>query len=407
MVCEYSVAELFPHTRSNYYPNRPKLSFISGLSLIGLSYSGALSYAAYFGSSIITDDLLLYSIQRLRKYIHNISRGLKPLKSWVELFSTLSGYLLGGLAAHHLLASIPLIKFFFTTIISAMHCNFMVLVATQSLGIMLANMMHRPAYEGVIGALFVSALIPIVLPIAVDIYGLSILIGGFMGSYFSKVTMRTLYKWCYGHPGIDVYRDVNDDEDPVEIDEQVSDVLNVDPKLVQRVRLSILTTITHVRQQTSTIGKLIGADKACVQSLKSVLEVLLTVKDERDKRKLCFLLSLTLDVNKATNTGLTEYESHYLRKKEHRFERRDPEDGNKLKPYLDSSYGLAVVKMTKVFNPFASCKPNQLEANVSLHRHGWFSSIAKSALANKVESIDDIDLQQDCLALRNAIRPNR
>lgn len=374
----------FPKTDYSDYPNRPTFTMLTGIGLVGLSTLGAFNAAAYLGSFLLPDDLLLYPIQSLRRNYHYITNGIKPAKSWIGTFSTLAGYLLGALFAYSLIASTPMIALLFGALVNAMGCNFMTLIGCHVIGISIANMLNKPAYLGSLGAILFASFLPITLPIALDIYGISILTGGFIASYLNKHLIRGIFYLRNGHANADGYYynfDINNDE-PSKLDTQQADKLGVDAELVKNLRQSLLKTIAMTRQQTSLLGKLIGADKACTGELKNILHLLMTANSADDKEKLTLLLALTVNYLAATYTNIPAHEADMLRHYKQDVTVPNAKDASAETTYQDTSIGLALIKHCRVFNPFPSEKINTVGAHETYHRHGVFSAMAKCAKAD-------------------------
>jgi hypothetical protein len=373
--------QLFPKTDQSFYVNRPFISNIIGLGLISLATLRwlPLGLATKLGCGLLLDDILIYPIQQIRKYIHNIRGDVKLVKSWIGVFSTLIGYMFGALFAHALLIHLPITTFVVAALSHALGINFITLAAIEISGIFIANMLRRPAYEGVVAALLLLPFLPsITLSATADFYALMSLSFGFLTCYAVKQLMRLISKIRYGHTNADGYYynlDLNVDDAPTELDYAQAARLDVDPQLITELRHSLLISIDYSRQQTPAIWRFLGADKACTAELKNILHLLMTTT-AADKNRLITLLGITSRVDNALYDQ-TLPETHRLRK--YQQHTNIPTERAKIHTFVDSSRGLARIKHARVFK-----KAAPVTSLANYHRHGFFSAEHKNFHADSI-----------------------
>lgn len=395
------IAKQSPYSTRVFYPFRPFFTLAIGVSALSIGWAGIvpMGLAVWMGTSVITDDLALYPAFRINGFRNNLSVDIKQYKSKIGMAITLAGYIAGAIAASYILANAAWMAFF-TNLIIAMECHITVLAICQILGAMTAHYFDRPALMGMFIGAVVAPYLPIVIPMAVDIYGLSILTGGFLATYLGKQVMRGLYYFKYGHSNADGYHFAHE-ENEMEVDQQRAEFFGVDKAVFTNLRVSLLKVIRGTNANTSYLGKVIGSGKACTDELKNILFLLMRAEDKSDKQALSALLVYTMigtgvlssDTDKRCYKELSEYNQIQMNTHSSQLTAQG---------HQDSGVAVALLKQNKAFE-FSKLSPEERHTELmAFHKVGVQSCLARCDFQAEKEG-DSSEFKDASQALTDAV----
>ena len=139
----------FHNVSKLFYPNRPIVSLLIGMSVVLLAYVGLfpLSVGLLFGIGYIVDDLIITPFLGLAKYIRNLSYGEKKLKSVFGILAILAGYTVGFLLGFYVFMSMPAILALIPPIQAGVHTSITIFALSVAAAIGAAKFMRlSPMY---------------------------------------------------------------------------------------------------------------------------------------------------------------------------------------------------------------------------------------------------------------------
>lgn len=280
----------FHNVSKLFYPNRPIVSLLIGMSVVLLAYIGVfpLSVGLLCGIGYIVDDLIITPILGLAKYIRNLAYGEKKLKSVFGILGIVAGYALGFVLGYFVFMSMPAILALVPPIQAGVHTSITIFALSVAVVIGIAKIMRfSPMYLLWLDWLvFLIFPIPTVVSASVDVLVTSVVVSSFVASLAIKHLMRLVCWAITGKTNGDSFVNVQDEE----LFEQQANFFKVTKDQYIALKNSIVDMITNIERISPLLTKVTGSSKLEKNSYKNMMYLLLYAKDRTDLENLQELL---------------------------------------------------------------------------------------------------------------------
>lgn len=191
-----------------WYPTRPFFTIGLGLFLTGLGFIGLLpiSWALWLAAVFAFDDLPLTPIMSMVTAINNLAHGRKKFKSAIMLIAVSLAIITGGLIGFFVLSQFPVFLTLITSFIAATSCSPILISFGAIAGSVLAHFTNKISpFVGITMGILVMSLLPIPIPLMVDLVFICAAGSAFVASIVTKQALRVYTKFRYGHTNADGY----------------------------------------------------------------------------------------------------------------------------------------------------------------------------------------------------------
>lgn len=307
----------FHNVSKLFYPNRPIVSLLIGMTVVLLAYAGffPLSVGLLFGIGYIVDDLIITPFLGLAKYIRNLTYGEKKLKSIFGILAILAGYTLGFLLGYFVFMGMPTVLALIPPIQAGVHTSITIFALSVAAAIGVAKFMRlSPMYLlWLTWLIFLIFPIPTVVSASVDVLVTSVVISSFVASLVIKHLMRFACWAITGKTNGDSFVHVQDEE----LFERQAQFFKITKDQYMALKKSIVDMITSIENISPLPTKITGSSKLEKNSYKNMMYLLLYAKDKTDLENLQELLGHN-DLHKDSLVELdgddTESEYYVFRK---------------------------------------------------------------------------------------------
>ena len=298
-----------------YYPIRPIISLLLGISLLCLIFIPGfpLGLAIFFGVLTLSDDLIFFPFLRVINAGRNLLHKRKAIKAIVSVLSIMIGLTIGALVAYFVLINIPFVVGLTALTVSALECSIAVFLASCTIFAGLFHLFKLPTLAGAWVGSFAALLFPLI-PLTADLVVGTALISGFIAALASKHLLRLFFKIKDGHSNADGYEyqlEENKEKErnaALEHDLKVAKFFNVSRDAITKLRLTLIKVIRTIKKNDSLFNEVARLRQLKSNSFKDIFHLLTTAENQQDAEKLKKLLryaDLKTFENKLDNKGIS------------------------------------------------------------------------------------------------------
>ena len=298
----------FASSSKLFYPNRPVLTVLIALGIIGLSFLGILPlpFALFLGANVMMDDVLVTPIMQIISDIRNLFQKRKTAKSIIHMVVIGLGFIVGALLGYFVFMSMPALVSLMPIIRGAIDTS-ITLFAIAGTGAVLLSKIIKVSpllLMFFVGLMIIVLPIPMVFPIAVDIVAMSFLFGGFFAALAGKYGMKLIYKWRYKDSSADGF-DFAHEKEELRVDHERADVFGIKVELAQKFRVALYNVIKKIKKISPYYTKITGSRKHTIGAYKDMWHVFMHAsKDDpvskEDVKKL-------INIDEQTDDSLAYY----------------------------------------------------------------------------------------------------